>query len=119
MLARWLTAARENRGRLLALLDAVHAHPVPEPAGAFDSLVEFDRRRLLKEQLSHTAIGTCLETELAVGALEGRCTATAASHPSAPRARPTPPRGARWPSAWRARSSAATRPPCGPCCRPS
>jgi hypothetical protein len=71
VLARWLTAARENRGRLLALLDAVHAHPVPDPAGAFDSLVEFDRRRLLKEQLLHTTIATCLETELAVGALEG------------------------------------------------
>ncbi len=71
VLARWLTAARENRGRLLALLDAVHAHPVPEPAGAFDSLVEFDRRRLLKEQLLLATIGTCLETELAVAALEG------------------------------------------------
>jgi len=71
VLARWLTAARENRGRLLALLDAVHIHPVPDPAGAFDALVEFDRRRLLKEQLLHTVIGTTLETELAVGALEG------------------------------------------------
>ncbi len=71
VLARWLTAARENRGRLLALLDAIHAHPVPDPAGAFDALVEFDRRRLLKEQLLHTVIGTTLETELAVGALEG------------------------------------------------
>ncbi len=71
VLARWLTAARENRGRLLALLDSIHEHPVPEPVGAFDSLVEFDRRRLLKEQLLHTVIGTCLETELAVGALEG------------------------------------------------
>jgi hypothetical protein len=71
VLARWLTAARENRGRLLALLDAVHAHPVPDPVGGFETLVEFDRRRLLKEQLLHTVIGTCLETELAVGALEG------------------------------------------------
>jgi hypothetical protein len=71
VLARWLTAARENQGRLLALMDAIHMHPVPQPAGAFDSLVEFDRRRLLKEQLLHAVIGTCLETELAVGALEG------------------------------------------------
>jgi hypothetical protein len=71
VLARWLTAARENRGRLLALLDAVHEHPVPDPVGAFDSLVEFDRRQLLKDQLLHAIIGTCLETELAVGALEG------------------------------------------------
>ena len=68
---RWLTAARENRGRLLALLDAIHIHPLPEPVGAFDSLVEFDRRRVLKEQLQQTVIGTCLETELAIGALEG------------------------------------------------
>jgi hypothetical protein len=71
VLARWLTAARENRGRLMALLDAIHDHPVPQPVGAFDSLVEFDRRRQLKEQLLHAVIGTCLETELAVGALEG------------------------------------------------
>jgi hypothetical protein len=70
-LASWLATARGNRSRLLALLDAVQACAVPEPVGAFDSLVEYDRRRLLKEQLLHSIIGTCLETELAVGALEG------------------------------------------------
>jgi hypothetical protein len=70
-LASWRGTAHANRRKLLALLDAVHAYPVPEPVGAFDSLVEYDRRRLLKEQLLHTVLGTCLETELAVGALEG------------------------------------------------
>ena len=33
VLARWLTAARDNRGRLLALLDAVHAIRCREPTG--------------------------------------------------------------------------------------
>ncbi len=70
-LGRWLETARGNRDQLLALLDDVHAYPVPEPVGDFDALVEYDRRRSLKEQLLHAVVGTCLETELAVGALEG------------------------------------------------
>jgi hypothetical protein len=71
LLSGWLMVARGNQQRLLALLDAVNAHPVPEPGGDYDSLVEFDRRRVLKEQLLHAAIGTCLDTYLAAGALHG------------------------------------------------
>jgi hypothetical protein len=70
-LAGWLAAAQGNRQRLLGLLDAVAALPVPEPTGAPDSLIEFDRRRALKEQLLHAAIGTCLDAALAANALEG------------------------------------------------
>jgi hypothetical protein len=70
-LAGWLTAARDKQQHLLALLDAVHAHPLPEPTGDYDSLVEYDRRRVLKEQLLYAAIGTCLDMSLAVGALQG------------------------------------------------
>jgi hypothetical protein len=76
--AAWLTTARHNQQRLLALLDAVHEYPVPEPTAAFDSLVEFDRRRGLKEQLLYTTIGTCLDTSLAVSALRGASAALAA-----------------------------------------
>ena len=90
----------DNRQGLLALLDALHAHPLPEPAGDSDSLVEYDRRRVLKEQLIYATIGTCLDTSLAVGAL-GRSAA-------APRA--TAPR--RWQAEaaarWSARCSPAT-----------
>jgi hypothetical protein len=71
VLAVWLATARGNRQRLLELLDAVHAHTLPEPSGDYDSLVEYDRRRVLKEQLVYTTIGTCLDTSLAVGALRG------------------------------------------------
>jgi hypothetical protein len=65
----WLTTARANRQRLLSLLDALHDHPLPDPSGDYDSLVEYDRRRVLKEQLLFTTIGTCLDTTLAVDAL--------------------------------------------------
>ncbi len=70
-LVGWLGTARDRRRELLSLLDALHEHPVPEPLGSYDSLVEYDRRRLLKEQLVYTAVGTCLDATMAVGALEG------------------------------------------------
>jgi hypothetical protein len=68
----WLTDARRNYHALLALLDAVHNHPIPEPLGSYDSLVEFDRRRGLKERLLGTVLETCLDTALAAGALQSR-----------------------------------------------
>jgi hypothetical protein len=67
----WLRTARGNRQRMLALIDAIHTHPLREPTGDYDSLVEYDRRRVLKEQLLFTAIGACLDMSLAVSALQG------------------------------------------------
>lgn len=66
----WLETARHNQQKLLALLDAIHAYPIPQPRGTFDA-VEHDRRRVLKEQLLYAAINTCLDTSLAVTALQG------------------------------------------------
>jgi hypothetical protein len=70
-LLAWLTAAREKQEQLLALLDALHTYPVPQPIGSEESLVEYDRRRLFKEHLLYQAIATCLDMALAVGALRG------------------------------------------------
>jgi hypothetical protein len=70
-LQNWLGRASKNYKGLLELLDAIHAFPIPEPSGAYDSLVEFDRRRVLKEQLLGGTITTCMETAFAVGALRG------------------------------------------------
>jgi hypothetical protein len=70
-LAAWLAAAREKQEQLLALLDALHAVPIPQPLGSEESLVEFDRRRVLKEQLLYQAIATCLDMALALSALHG------------------------------------------------
>jgi hypothetical protein len=82
--AAWLTEARSKQERLLGLLDAVHLHPLPEPPGDYDSLVEYDRRRVLKEQLLYTAIGTCLDMSLAVSALQGASGTAAPAEASAP-----------------------------------
>src|SRR5262249_28772681 len=71
VLGGWWARARENHKRLLALLDAVHDSPIPQPLGTQESLLEYDRRRVLKEQLLEAAIGTCLDTALAVRALQG------------------------------------------------
>jgi hypothetical protein len=67
----WLTTARNNQRRLLALLDALGLHSLPEPSGDYDSLVEYDRRRVMKEQLIYATIATCLDTALAVAGLRG------------------------------------------------
>ena len=70
-LAEWLRTAREKRKQMLTLLDAINAQPLPEPTGDYDSLVEYDRRRVLKEQLLYATIAACLDMTLAVGALQG------------------------------------------------
>ncbi len=74
--AAWLRAARDKRRRMLRLLDAVHAQPLPDPGGAYDALVEYDRRRVLKDQLLYATIGACLHLTLAVGACAGRLAPT-------------------------------------------
>jgi hypothetical protein len=70
-IANWSATAADNMRKLLALLDSLQAHPVPEPSGSHDSMVDYDRRRILKEQLLYTTIGTALDTGLAMGALRG------------------------------------------------
>ncbi|HMF19941.1 MAG TPA: hypothetical protein VKE98_22235, partial [Gemmataceae bacterium] len=67
----WLARARINQQGLLELMDAIHEHAIPKPTGSHESLVEFDRRRLLKERLLSVILAACLDTGLAVGALQG------------------------------------------------
>src|SRR5262249_25438774 len=55
----------------LSLLDAIHEYEIPRPSGSYESLVEFDNRRLTKERLLSLVITTCLDQALAVGALRG------------------------------------------------
>jgi hypothetical protein len=69
-LRAWLRTAREREQQLLALLDAIHARPVPEPSGDYESLVEFDRHQVVKEQLLFTTLSACLDVKLAVGGLQ-------------------------------------------------
>jgi hypothetical protein len=66
-----LQRARTIDQGLLTLLDTLHGHEIPRASGSYDSLVEFDRRRVTKEQLLGQSLGTCLETTMAIGALQG------------------------------------------------
>jgi hypothetical protein len=79
VLTDWLTTAQERSAKLLVLLDDVHLHPLPEPTGDYDSLVEYDRHRLLKERLLFTTISSCLDMSLAVSALQGALAASSTS----------------------------------------
>lgn len=83
-LSQWLAAAREKEQRLLTLIDAVHAYPLPASLGTFEATVEYDRRRVLREELLYTAINTCLDTTMAVGALRGALGGEGASTASPP-----------------------------------
>jgi hypothetical protein len=71
--ANWRDAAQDKYQRLLDLLDVIHEHQLPEPTGDYESLVEYDRRRVVREQLLYATIGTCLDMSMAVGALRGAC----------------------------------------------
>ncbi len=66
-----MTAAENRLAQLGKLLDALQAHPVPVPVGSFDSLIDYDRRRLMKEQLLQTTIAAALDTWNACLALQG------------------------------------------------
>jgi hypothetical protein len=81
----WLAQARKNYQDLLALMEVVHEHPIPQPLGSYDSVVEYDRRRGLKERLLHVIIATSLDTALAVGALQGVLSRDGEREPAAKR----------------------------------
>ncbi len=62
VLAGWLDQATRNHEQLLGLLASVHRHRIPPPRGTQESLVEYDRRRSVKETLLEEIIQTCVET---------------------------------------------------------
>ena len=61
VLGGWLDQAVRNRQRLLELLAGVYRYRIPLPRGTHESLVEYDRRRGVKEMLLEQIIGTCVE----------------------------------------------------------
>lgn len=71
VLINWLNTARERLQQLLTFLDSIHAFPIPEPSGDYDSLIEYDRHRAIKERLLFHTLNCCLDISLAVGGLRG------------------------------------------------
>lgn len=61
-LAEWAQHAESNASGLAKLLTAVEARQIPPPTASRDSLMEFDRRRNVKESLLENIIGTAVET---------------------------------------------------------
>ncbi len=63
-MGRWVAHANRNRQRLLDLMDSVQGFQVSAPLGDHDSMVEYDRRRVIKESLLERIIATAVETAI-------------------------------------------------------
>ncbi len=66
ILAAWLDQATRHRQQLLDLLAAVARYRIPPPRGTQEALVEFERRRSIKEMLLEQIIAACVESSDAV-----------------------------------------------------
>jgi len=64
-LRRWTQNAAKNRAGLTSLLNDVHAYRIPTPMGDHDSMLEYDRRRVVKESLLERIIETGVEMAVA------------------------------------------------------
>jgi hypothetical protein len=83
-LSGWCTTAESWQAPLVELLDSLHNLKVPEPLGGFEDVMEYDRRRVLRDQLAEAVIDTCLETGRAIrmlGSLRKQGSALAVSDP--------------------------------------
>jgi hypothetical protein len=59
--AAWCNHAATQYDRLADLLEKVHLYRIPQPSGSHDSMVEFDRQRLVKESLLEQIMSACVE----------------------------------------------------------
>lgn len=57
----WYQQASARCEKLEALLEAAHRYPIPKPVGSHESMVEFDRRRMVKDSLLEQLISTGVE----------------------------------------------------------
>ena len=62
VLAGWLKQAIGNQRELLNLLGTLLKYRLPDPASALEAMVEYDRRRGIKDMLVERIIGACVET---------------------------------------------------------
>ncbi len=62
VLGGWLTQANQNHDRLLDLLASMDVKTVEPTSASRDALLEYERRRSIKEMLLDAAIGTAVDT---------------------------------------------------------
>ncbi|MEX0938365.1 MAG: hypothetical protein WDZ59_10945 [Pirellulales bacterium] len=60
--SQWRERAATNYEQLQSLLTAVHRFRIPAPSGSHESLVQYDRHRMVKEALLERIVATCVET---------------------------------------------------------
>jgi len=66
VISRWIQQAADNLARLRELLNAVGDFPLPSSSGDHDSMVEYDRIRLIKEAILEQGIATSVDVSDAV-----------------------------------------------------
>jgi len=66
---QWLDSATQMQSRLEGLLDELATLTIPDPLGEFDAMVEYDRRRSLKESAIDATIQAMVDIGLAVRSL--------------------------------------------------
>ncbi len=81
-LQRWLAQASANEQGLLSLLREVSQRRVPAPSNTRDSLLEFDRRRAIKESLTEKIVTAAIEIEDASRIMRAGLPAERAETPS-------------------------------------
>src|SRR5690606_14866555 len=57
----WQREAASRYAQLVQLLEQVHRYRVPLPEGSHESMVEYDRNRMMQEALTEQIITTCVE----------------------------------------------------------
>jgi hypothetical protein len=62
ILGGWLIQAVANYQGLMDLLTTVHRFPIPAPRGSHESMLEYDRRRSLKDMLLDNIISVAIDT---------------------------------------------------------
>lgn len=62
MLENWCQQAMSRHDELLKLAEAVHRYSITQPASSHESMVEFDRQRMIKDSLLEHITTTCVET---------------------------------------------------------
>jgi hypothetical protein len=62
LLGNWCEQAAARHEKLLELIETVHRFPISPPSGSHDSMVEYDRQRMIKDTLLERIITTCVET---------------------------------------------------------
>ena len=84
VVSSWLTDAAHNQRGLAKLLASVDARSIPAPTANRESMLEFDRRRTLKEALVEKIVATSVETADATRLMRGALTADQADETGAP-----------------------------------